>query len=94
MNKDTGGRVIYYIDGDISGFEKAVDKVKDSLDSVNESAEKSSKNISSSFESIVPSFSSITRNIISNFSLAFDSLVGIADRTSSSIISTMSNMGV
>ena len=92
MNKDTGGRVIYYIDGDISGFEKAVDKVKDSLDSVNESAEKSSKNISSSFESIVPSFLSITRNIVSNFSSAFDSLVDMATKTSSQIMGTMSNL--
>ena len=92
MNKDTGGRVIYYIDGDISGFEKAVDKVKDSLDSVNENAEKSSKNISSSFESIVPSFLSITRNIVSNFSSAFDSLVDMATKTSSQIMGTMSNL--
>ena len=92
MNKDTGGRVIYYIDGDISGFEKAVDKVKDSLDSVNENAEKSLKNISSSFESIVPSFLSITRNIVSNFSSAFDSLVDTATKTSSQIMGTMSNL--
>lgn len=92
MNKDTGGRVIYYIDGDISGFEKAVDKVKYSLDSVSENAEKSSKRVAGSFENISPSFLSISSNLVRNFDSAFDSIVSIAARASSQIMGTMSNL--